>query len=84
MKLMRCVGAIRVAAVPPRLNQGDVGKSSGETGWSAYGLFRAHRYHLELNGIMAARASKYTVCVGRCSGACSQLIGSVIHGPLRD
>ena len=20
-----------------------------ETGWSAYGLFRAHRYHLELN-----------------------------------
>ena len=21
----------------------------GETGWSAYGLFRAHRYHLELN-----------------------------------
>ena len=22
-----------------------------ETGWSAYGLFRAHRYHLELNSL---------------------------------
>ena len=26
-----------------------LGENFGETGWSAYGLFRTHRYHLELN-----------------------------------
>ena len=28
--------------------KGDNGETS-ETGWSAYGLYRAHTYHLELN-----------------------------------
>ena len=29
--------------------KGNVGENFWETGWSAYGLFRAFRYHLELN-----------------------------------
>ena len=32
------------------INQINMGTSSKVTGWSAYGLFRAHRYHLERNG----------------------------------
>ena len=30
-----------------------------ETGWSAYGLFRAHRHHLELNWNMSAESNCY-------------------------
>ena len=29
------------------VSKGNVRETSGETGWSAYGLFRAHRYHPE-------------------------------------
>ena len=34
---------------PKTKNKGNVGETSRERGWSAYGLFRAHRYHLQLN-----------------------------------
>ena len=37
-------------------NKGIDGETSGETGWSAYGLFRAHRYHPELHCTALSRA----------------------------
>ena len=37
-------------------NKGNVGGTSGETGWSAYGLFRSHIYHPELHCTALSRA----------------------------
>ena len=36
--------------------KGNVGETYGETGWSVYGLFRAHRYRPELHCTALSRA----------------------------
>ena len=48
--------------------------NSRETGWSAYGFFRAHRYHLKLKWTLkrearTALAAKLRGCVSQSSGA---------------
>ena len=52
--------------------KGDVGEIFWETGWSACGLFRAHRHHLEMSGtklynfrVCSMRQASWDLC--RCS-----------------
>ena len=41
-----------------------LGETFGETGWSAYGLFRTHRYHLELNRVACKATFKQRSFLG--------------------
>ena len=70
-----CFRTLAVMLAPEYFFKGNVGGISERRGWSAYGLFRPHRYHLELNSY------QLLVLALQCGGGevCLHAIPSNVH-----